>query len=236
MPAGGEKTDVINSPFKAGFARLNVYIYTMREIKPEKNAPDANLLSCHDDLAATLETALSYLERAAADRKSALHTPVLATIGLDGTPRTRMVVLRRMDRESGRLIFHTDLRSGKVEELAKSPMASLLFYDPKKRIQISVTGTAAQLSPDQCVREWQNLHAGSKTVYQIEPAPGDIVATPDQAVYMPRSNQDGRDHFTALTIQIETLEWLYLAAAGHRRARFHFENAMTTPVMNWLAP
>ena len=111
MPAGGEKTDVINSPFKAGFARLNVYIYTMREIKPEKNAPDANLLSCHDDLAATLETALSYLERAAADRKSALHTPVLATIGLDGTPRTRMIVLRRMDRESGRLIFHTDLRS-----------------------------------------------------------------------------------------------------------------------------
>ncbi|MGC6503701.1 MAG: pyridoxamine 5'-phosphate oxidase family protein [Parvibaculales bacterium] len=215
---------------------MNVYIYTMRDIKPEKNAPKAKTLPCHDDLEATWQTALSFLERAAADRKSALHTPVLATLGLDGTPQTRMVVLRHTDPVAASLIFHTDLRSTKMAELAATPTASLLFYDPKQRIQISVTGPVTELAPDRRDREWQSLHAGSKTVYQIEPAPGSILPAPTQAVYAPQNNNDGYDHFTAMAMDIGALEWLYLAAAGHRRARFHFEENRAAPAMHWLAP
>lgn len=212
----------------------------MRDIKPEKKTTAPQPLPCHDDLTATLETALSYLERAAADRKSPLHTPVLATIGLDGTPRTRMVVLRRTDIANRSLIFHTDTRSAKISELANSPEASLLFYDPKKNIQISVSGPAKELPTDQRDAEWQRLHPGSKTVYQVEPSPGTKLTSTAQAKYTPQSNQDGYQHFTALTVSIAKLEWLYLAAVGHRRALFRFETSGPTPEqlpeMQWLSP
>ena len=58
-----------------------------------------------------------------------------------------------------------------MAELAAMPTASLLFYDPKQRIQISVTGPVTELAPERREQEWQSLHAGSKMVYQIEPAP-----------------------------------------------------------------
>ncbi|NBR79124.1 MAG: pyridoxamine 5'-phosphate oxidase, partial [Alphaproteobacteria bacterium] len=57
------------------------------------------------------------LERGAADRRSAFHTPTVATIGLDGRPRLRTIVLRACDTANRSLRFHTDARSDKINEL-----------------------------------------------------------------------------------------------------------------------
>ena len=49
-----------------------------------------------------------------------------------------MVVMQKISKDFGMLIY-TDSRSPKVEELRKQNMASILFWHPKKRIQIRVT-------------------------------------------------------------------------------------------------
>jgi 3-hydroxyisobutyrate dehydrogenase len=44
--------------------------------------------------------------------------------------------------------------------------------------------------------------------------------------------RDGEDYFVPVAAHILRMEWLYLAARGHRRALFDFENN----TQNWLVP
>ena len=55
-------------------------------------------------------------------------TMTLATIGLDGYPSARTVLLSAFDGE--RLHFHTDTRSRKAAELAAVPRASVTIHWP----------------------------------------------------------------------------------------------------------
>jgi hypothetical protein len=80
----------------------------------------------YDDLPQTLRACWTLLERGAADRRSAFHTLAVATTGLDGRPRVRTVVSRRVDPPARAVRFHADSRSAKVAELRADPRLALL--------------------------------------------------------------------------------------------------------------
>lgn len=180
--------------------------------------------------------AIKLLQRGASDAKSPLHTPVLASIDGEGNPQTRMVVFRQFLPATYQLYFHTDKRSAKIAEIEQNPTISLLFYDPKPRIQMRVTGQAFLLPQAIQNEQWQKLNDRSKPVYQIEPAPGHIITEPAQASYLPDTTHQGKDNFRAIGITMHRLEWLYLAAAGHRRAEFLFSENDGEIIANWLTP
>ena len=50
-----------------------------------------------DDLDASLAHAWRLLTRGVNDRRSGFHTPAIVTVGLDGAPAMRTVVLRHVD-------------------------------------------------------------------------------------------------------------------------------------------
>jgi len=62
----------------------------------------------------------------------------IATVGEDGVPSLRMVLLKGYD-ERG-FVFYTNLGSQKGRELAASPNAALLFHWKSLRRQIRITG------------------------------------------------------------------------------------------------
>jgi len=62
----------------------------------------------------------------------------IATVGEDGVPSLRMVLLKGYD-ERG-FVFYTNLGSQKGRELAASPHAALLFHWKSLRRQIRITG------------------------------------------------------------------------------------------------
>ena len=68
------------------------------------------------------------------------NTPLmaLATLGTDGSPQVRHVLLSAHDR--GRLHFHTDARAAKVAELAANPQAAATFVWPEIPRQLGVSG------------------------------------------------------------------------------------------------
>ena len=96
------------------------------------------LLSCYDDLAASAAYGWSMLARGVKDRKSAFHTPSIATITAASTdtnaPTIRTVVLRGCDTDAKTLRFHTDTRSGKIAELTDNPLGATHFYDAGAKI------------------------------------------------------------------------------------------------------
>jgi pyridoxamine 5'-phosphate oxidase len=67
----------------------------------------------------------------------------LSTVALDGSPASRVVLLKGCDAEG--FVFFTNYDSQKGHELAADPRASLLFYWPSCHRQVRVTGTVAKI-------------------------------------------------------------------------------------------
>ncbi len=185
------------------------------------------------DLEATLADAFRLIARGVADRRHPFHTPTLATLAEDGAPSARTVVLRGFDAAARQLRIHTDRRAAKVAELAARPRAGIHMYDHGAAVQLRLSCTAT-LHADDAVAEagWAASRDFSRMCYAIDPAPGTPCAEPPPA---PHDPEGGRLNFCVVLLRIDRLEWLHLAASGHRRARFAWPGP-AAPEANWLVP
>lgn len=190
-----------------------------------------------DDLAAALAEALRLLARGVADRRHPFHTPTLATVGADGAPRARTLVLRGCDAGARTLRLHTDRRAGKWAELLAEPRCALHLYDAGAGLQLRLAGRASLHAGDDPAAEeaWAASRPFSRACYAVAPAPGTPVAAPPPA---PRDGgATGRENFGAIRFRWREIEWLWLAAEGHRRARFAWpEGEAGAPSATWLVP
>lgn len=189
------------------------------------------------DLEAALVHSFGLITKSVRARTAPMHTPVLSTIGRDGRPRSRVVVLRAFDPEARVLRFHTDIRSEKFHELLADPRIAFLFYDPAEKIQLRVEGRAS-LHRDDAVGDaaWASSQPMSKLCYAIEPGPGYEINGRDE-FYLPRDRSDaetGRIHFAAVNIIIDELDFLWLGSEGNRRAVYRFNNQQTAA--RWCVP
>ncbi len=190
----------------------------------------------YDDLAGCLAEAWRRLEEGAA-HQSGFHTPALATIGRDGAPRLRTVVLRGVDRTTRTLRVHCDARSAKAAEIAADPRISLHAYDPKAKIQVRIEGAARLHGEDEIARAaWAASRPMSRVCYATAPGPGTPLAA--GGAYAPPEDEDGVEagfaEFRVVVLTAARLEFLYLARQGHRRALFTWNGE--EPAATWLAP
>ena len=95
----------------------------------------------YDDLDLTLKEIEYLLSRGVKDRKSSFHYTMLCTIN-NKTPESRTVILRNFNKDKFELNIHSDLRSGKINQIENNNNVSCLFYDDKKKIQIRINGQA----------------------------------------------------------------------------------------------
>ena len=185
-----------------------------------------------DDLQECRREAFRLLARGVADRRSPFHTPTLATVGPDGAPSLRTVVLRAFDPTLRRLYVHTDARSAKAADIAAEPRVALHAYDAAARVQLRLSGRAVLHRGDAVAdAAWSSSRAQSRVCYAIEPPPGTPIDAPLPG---PDDASAGRDNFVVVAIGVETLEWLWLSVDGHRRARFDWTGH--EPHATWLAP
>jgi pyridoxamine 5'-phosphate oxidase len=71
----------------------------------------------------------------------------LATVGADGQPSVRMVLLKGHDARG--FVFYTNLNSRKARELIDRPKAALLFHWKSLRRQIRIEGPVEEVSQDE---------------------------------------------------------------------------------------
>ncbi len=191
----------------------------------------------YDDLDGSLAEAWGLIGRGVADRRSPFHTPTVATTRPDGSPSLRTVVLRGAVPSDWTLRFHTDIRSAKFAELEADPRIALHFYDAGRKIQVRVEGRVRLLTGDPAASEiWSAMKPHSRACYRADTGPGRIIGAPfgaPAAGEAPTGDQ-GRENFAVVLVAAARLDWLYLAARGHRRACFEKEGDRVTSA--WLAP
>ena len=188
------------------------------------------------DLDATLEEAWRLLSEGATKAASPYHIINIATVAADGTPRIRSVVLRGFDKTTRTLRFHTDMRSPKAAEIAATASLSAHVYSKDEKIQLRMLCRATIHHDNAVAREaWRATRMMSRECYSQREGPGAVVATPESVAFEDSENLEGAYvNFAAVLCKIEMLEWLYLSAARHRRARFDWRDG--TPTQVWLAP
>lgn len=164
------------------------------------------------------------LIRAAKDRRSPMHVPAVVTSDVDA----RGMVLREFNSAAWTLRFHTDTRAPKVAAVEADPRMAVLFYDKGTKIQIRVKGRGHILRDDPVTNAaWDNGSNFARRCY-LGDGPGTDSATPTSGLpaefegHEPSDEQlvPARENFAVLLVELEELDWLYLAHTGHVRARF----------------
>lgn len=191
----------------------------------------------NDDLNAIEANVWELLANGAATSRSPFHTLVLASAGRDGAPKVRIVVLRAAERASRTLRIHTDIRSEKVRELGADPRAAISAYDPALKIQLRLEGTVTMHTSDAIAEAaWMASAPMSRACYAQIEAPGQPVAQPAPAPGPVRDDsRTGFENFVAVRFIATRIDYLCLAASGHRRADLTWEGDDGWS-SRWIAP
>jgi hypothetical protein len=182
-------------------------------------------MQCDADAFAVLDAIWRELSQASEERNHAWRTPVLATVGPDGSPQARTVVLRGADRSSGTLQCYTDRRSPKVTQLHHTPSGVLVFWSKQLNWQLRVQARfTADSTGDAMLAAWNQVRdtAAAKD-YLTHDAPGDPLSDRNQPA--PQAQQ-----LAVLTGEVLSIDWLELGRESHRRAVFD------THGVRWLTP
>lgn len=172
------------------------------------------------------------------DRGHLFRTFALATVR-EGHPEVRTVVLRRVDAANWILGFNADMRSPKVLEIQKDSRVSGLFYSQPHGFQARFRGIATAHHQDEVAQAaWDQTALLGRRVYLSPSAPSER-----SEIYQPNipaelidrePNEEesiaGYANFTAVQIQVESVDILTLAFDGNRRAEFTRDSSV------WLLP
>ena len=155
----------------------------------------------------------------------------------------RIVVLRGVDEKEKKIWFHSDIRSNKIKILKFNPEANLLFYDKSEKIQLRITGISKiNYQNETTLDSWRKTAHMSRQCYLGDKSPGSNASAPtsgltnkiDNLKYTKEESEIGYKNFCVVEVYIKSIEWLYLAAKGHRRAYFNITNDVLEK--KWLIP
>ena len=194
----------------------------------------------YEDLKEIKKKIWSILNDAVTNRSSSFRIPVFmcgSQKDFDG----RIVVLRKSDQDNNLLQFHSDIRSEKISKLKNNKNAAMLFYDKKEKIQVRIKVECIINHSNEITKEsWSKTGHMSRKCYLVDNGPGIESPTPtsglkpelDDFEFTMEQSEEGYKNFSVIQCKIKSIEWLYLAAKGHRRARFELDSNKEY----WLVP
>ena len=196
----------------------------------------------YDDLDKVYLKIWDLLSNGLTNRDSSFHIPVFIS-GAQNKFNGRVVVLRGINTKEKKLWFHSDIRSNKIKDLKSNSTSVLLFYDKSEKIQLRITGIAKiNYQNDNTKLSWKKTPHMSRQCYLGDYGPGLDSSLPtsglsekiDNSKYSLEESEIGYKNFCVVEIFINSIEWLYLAAKGHRRAYFSLKNNSLDK--KWLIP
>jgi len=199
-----------------------------------------NTVPYYEDFTEIKNKIWSMLDTAIKDRGSPFRIPVFICGGQDDFDG-RIVVLRKSDRENNIIQYHSDIRSNKIAKLKSNKNAAMLFYDKEEKIQVRLkVECVVNHENDITKQSWLKTGHMSRKCYLVDNGPGTESPSPtsglkpelDNFEFTMEQSEAGYKNFTVIQCRIKTMEWLYLAAKGHRRAKFDLENSKE----HWLVP
>jgi pyridoxamine 5'-phosphate oxidase len=195
-----------------------------------------------DTLGGVLVQIEKMLTRGASHFNDSFHWPVLGTTGENGCSQ-RSVILRGYQQKERLLVCHTDSRATKAQEIELDSRVSWLFYHPKKKIQLRITGKAALHTDDQFAdAQWTAASKMNRLNYSTSEAPGTVISKPSTGLpelvlnKLPTllESESARGNFMSISCRFDSIDWLLLSPLGNRRAFFQWTGEEMSA--SWIIP
>ena len=138
--------------------------------------------------------------------------------------------------------FHSDIRSTKIDIIKKNSNCSLLFYGKKEKIQLRMKVESELHYDDEVTKiSWDKTGHISRKCYLVTNGPGTKSEKPtsgldnkfDNFNFSKEESEEGYKNFCVIKCKVKSIEWLYLAAKGHRRALIELKGSKK---FTWLVP
>lgn len=154
--------------------------------------------------------------RAATTQRTGFTLATLATVTAAGQPRARSVIVRDFATDPERVYFATHADSDKVREMRARPAVALAFYDAANSAQLRIEGQAQLVEdPAERHRVWDTLAPHSRELYASITPPGAALETAEAP-----DARTAFERFAWISIRLDRLDWLDLAAEPHQRWQF----------------
>jgi len=120
--------------------------------------------------------------------------------------------------------------------------AAMLFYDKDEKIQVRLKVECIINHNNDVTKEsWSKTQHISRKCYLVTNGPGTISDKPtsgldnkfDKFDFTKKESEEGYKNFCVIRCKIKSIEWLYLAAKGHRRALIDLNGPKK---FTWLVP
>lgn len=190
------------------------------------------------------ELAWKKLVNGSIKKKNGFRTMCVGTINENGESTLRTVVNRKVAQIDKTIYFYTDIRSRKIQNLQNDNRVSLLFYDAKQRVQITVKATATlHIDDDLQKQKWQSTSAQARLGYMTKEAPNTVSKNPtlgyDEKFSLVKPTVVESDlynsNFVVVACKAFELEFLYLDYLGNRKANFYYKDTMLINSF-WVVP
>jgi pyridoxamine 5'-phosphate oxidase len=183
------------------------------------------------------------LSDAVSDRKHPMRTMVVGSVS--GTmAQIRTIVLRKVEKETRKIYFHTDIRSSKIKDIQSTGQLSWLAYDPAQRTQIRLCGSTILHHGDAIAKaQWNLTQHHSRRNYLLPEGPGKIHSLDFKSAehqlsdfsYTLEESEEGFNNFVVVETIVEKLDWYYAHHTGNRRAGFTYDKGSIIHA-DWLTP
>jgi len=216
------------------------------------DAPDARHRPTFSDLDSAIWTELS---RAVGDKGHPWRVMALATVDAEGEAQARHVVLRETQPAQRQLLFYTDRRSPKVEQIRRQDRGTLLMWNPQRGWQLrlkvhleiidsglEVSSRWARLALSPAAQDYLSaLPPGTPLPARLSLGTSPNAVDDESSMTQAERSQAAaptlggvaaieRGHFAMVKAHVQTIDWLELHPQGHRRALWR-DDAWT-----WITP
>lgn len=188
-----------------------------------------------------LKTSWNHLFRAAYTRKGDFQKGIIATVNGGQQASVRIVILREASAQNRQLLFFTDIRSPKVQEMKLHPDVSWLFWDDSRKLQIRMRGKVAFHTQDEHSRKlWDKLPTAARKSYATVSPPSSTIEEDTENLPQGWNNfseeqaEQFYPNFLLVVTTIEQIQCLHLHPQGHQHARFDWEEDQWKG--SWLVP
>lgn len=122
-----------------------------------------------------------FYEVEASDGVDEANAMTVSTIGLDGFPKNRVVLLKKYTHEG--FIFYTNYESEKGKAIARNPQVCISFFWPTMERQIIIKGTAEKIA--------ENLSDGYFELRPVDSKLGAIVSDQSKVISSRKVLEEG---------------------------------------------
>lgn len=170
----------------------------------------------------SFDTLWKWISAAPSQVRHPMRTPTVITTA-QNIPNARTMILRDVTPTS--LIFFTDKRSPKLQDIQSNPHTTIHCYDAKRKLQLRIRAHTSLIEEHPHRNRWRSMGLNRFQDYGSTLSPG----TPlEGTTSSPASLEVARENFCVLGANVTAIELLKLSRDGHQRVEWIANNDQWT--------